>query len=123
MMSEASPVSLYLVFLWSLLLTITIEGLVIFVIFRCKQYVYYSLLCNLLTNPALNLMLGIFVWIFGERAYLPTLVIVELAVIFVEAAVYRYICGFGMRKSVMLSACLNFLSLSTGVLINRVVFK
>ena len=115
--------SIYLVFLWSFLLTLVIEGIVILVIFRRKKYVYYSMLCNLLTNPAMNLLLAASVILFGLNIYYLTLVIAELAVIFVEATVYNYICGFGIRKSVLLSTVLNIMSCIAGLLINCAVFN
>jgi len=103
--------------LWALLLTLIIEGAAVLIIFRRAKYVCYSVLCNLLTNPALNLLLALSVNIFGGRAYYPLLITSELAVIFIEAAVYRYICGFGTRKSVLLSAVLNALSFAAGLLL------
>ena len=108
---------LYSAFLRALLLTVVIEGVAISVLFRCGKYVYYSVLCNLLTNPAMNLLLAISLSIFGEGAYYLTLVVVELAVIFVEAAVYNYICAFGMKKATLLSILLNALSFAVGILV------
>ena len=110
--------NLYLVFLWAFLLTVATEGTAILIILRRKKYVYYSLLCNMLTNPALNLLMLISVRLFGIKVYYPILAVLELAVVFVEAAVYNYICRFGMRKSLRLSAFLNALSLSCGILLD-----
>ena len=115
--------SIYLVFLWSFLLTLVIEGIVILIIFRRKKYVYYSMLCNLLTNPAMNLLLAASVILFGVNTYYLTLVLAELAVILVEATVYNYVCRFGIRKSVLLSTFLNILSCVAGLLINYAVFN
>ena len=114
--------ALYHVILLPLLLTIAIECVVIFIIFRQKKYAYYCLLNNLLTNPALNLLLLVFVSLFGARAYYPVLIPAEIAVIFIEAAVYNYICRFGMKKAILLSASLNAISFAAGVLINHVLF-
>ena len=107
----------YLVLLRSLLLTAAVEGTAALMIFRRKKYLYYSVLCNLLTNPAMNLLLAVTVRQLGAAAFSPALVVAELAVVYVEAAVYTYICGFGMKKSVMLSAFLNALSFITGLLL------
>jgi len=85
---------------------------------QAKKYAYYGLLANLLTNPALNLLLLLTVWLFGVRVYYPVLISAEIAVILIEAAVYNYICGFGMKKAIMLSAFLNAISFAIGVLIN-----
>ena len=109
---------LYLGFLRALLLTLLIEGAAISLIFKSKKYVYYSILCNLLTNPALNLILWAAVRVFGIDAYYPTLFMAEVTVVVVEAIMYRYICGFGIRKAVLLSAFLNILSFMVGIIIN-----
>ena len=108
---------MYFGYLQALLLTFGIEGIAILILFRRIKYVYYSLLCNLLTNPAINLLLAVSYKLFGEGAYYLTLVIVELTAVFIEAVVYNYICEFGIKKAVMLSVLLNGLSFSTGILI------
>jgi len=113
---------LFLAILWPLLLTVVIECSVILVIFRQKKYVYFCLLNNLLTNPALNLLLLLSVNLFGLRAYYFVLIPVEIAVVFIEAAVYNYICGFGMKKAILLSLFLNAISFTVGALINHVFF-
>jgi len=112
----------YSAILRALLLTVAIECAAVLIVFRQKKYVYYCVLCNLLTNPALNLLLSIFVSLFGVRAYYPVLIPAEIAVIFIEAAVYDYICGFGMRKAVKLSALLNAISFTVGSLLNVLLF-
>ena len=111
----------YLGFLRAFLLTLVVEGVAILVIFKRKKYVYYSVLCNLLTNPALNLLLSVSVIFFGAGAYYPVLVPAEIVVVFVEAAVYDYICGFGMKKAVMVSAFLNMISFAAGIFLNSAV--
>jgi uncharacterized membrane protein len=111
--------TLFLAVLLPLLLTVAIEGSAVLIIFRQKKYGYFCLLCNLLTNPALNLLLLVFVSLFGARAYYPVLVPAEIAVVFIEAAVYNYICQLGMKKAIMLSAFLNAMSFAAGVLINH----
>ena len=108
----------FLGFLWRLLLTILVEGLAIIAIFRRLEYGYYSVLCNLLTNPALNLALAGSVLVLGASAYYPTLIIAEVAAVFVEAFVYRYISGLGAKKAFVLSAFLNALSYGAGLLAN-----
>jgi len=113
---------LFLSILLAFLLTVVIECAVILIIFRQKKYVYYCLLCNLLTNPAMNLLLSIFVSLFGVRTYYPVIIPAEIAVVFIEAAVYDYICGFGMGKAIKLSAFLNALSFAAGVLLNHVLY-
>jgi len=107
---------IYLIFLELLLITILIEGIVIFLIFRSKKYLYYSVLVNLLTNPALNLLLMLGVKRFGESGYEPILIILEIIVIFIEAYVYDYLTDLGLKKSLFLSVCLNALSCLGGII-------
>jgi len=114
--------TLFHVVLLPLLLTVAVEGSAVLIIFRQKEYGYFCLLCNLLTNPALNLLLLVFVSLFGARVYYPVLIPAEIAVVFIEAAVYNYICRFGMKKAIMLSAFLNSISFAAGVLINYVLW-
>ena len=109
---------IYLIFLFYLLVTIIIEGTAIFAVFRRKIYVYYSVLCNVLTNPAMNLVLLIAVNTFGYSVYFPVLAVSEIAVIFTESFVYNYLCRFGVLKSVALSLALNSLSCLAGIIIN-----
>jgi len=111
---------LYLAILRAFLLTAAIECAAVLIIFRQKKYAYYCVLCNLLTNPALNLLLSIIVSLFGTSAYYPVLIPAEIAVVFIEAVAYDYICGFGMGKAVKLSAFLNAISFAAGVLANNV---
>ncbi|MCL1983737.1 MAG: hypothetical protein FWG53_11725 [Clostridiales bacterium] len=106
----------YLLFLECFVITAIVEGAAVLIVFRQKRYVYYSFLCNLLTNPALNLSLLVSVNLLGEGAYCPALLVSEIAAVFVEAAVYNYLCRFGLPKSLMLSAFLNLLSFAAGAL-------
>jgi len=113
---------LYLSILLAFLLTVVIECAAVLIIFRQKKYVYYCVLCNLLTNPAMILLLSIFVSLFGVRVYYPVLIPAEIAVVIIEAAVYNYICGFGMKKALILSTFLNAISFAAGILLNNLLF-
>ena len=110
-----------LLFTGLLLLTIVIEGVAIFLLYHRKDYLYYSCLCNLLTNPALNAILAVAVAIYGEVVYYPALICTEVAVLFIEAYVYRYLGDFKLASSIMLSAFLNSLSFGIGLLINYLI--
>ena len=43
---------IYLVFVWNLALTVAVEGAVMWLLFRRRDYMYYSLLANVITNPS-----------------------------------------------------------------------
>ena len=113
--------SVYFELLKALLLTLLTEGVAVLLIFKQKKYIYYSILCNILTNPAMNLLLIVSMVVFGAGSYYIMLIIAETVVIFVEAVVYNYICRFGFKRSFILSLFLNVLSFTVGILINPTV--
>lgn len=108
---------IYLTFLWALGLTVLAEGAAMALLFRKWRYVYCSLLCNLLTNPALNFLLLVAVKSFGADAYAPALFVLEAAAVLVEGFVIRLLCGFSRRKAAAVSLFLNALSFLAGALI------
>ena len=115
-----------------LLLTVLLEGAVMLLLFRRWDYVYYSLLCNLLTNPALNFILTLtlslltFYGRIGSEqygvAYYLILLPLELAAVFVEGKVYAKLCDFSLKKALGLSFLLNALSCGAGFLYNFLRF-
>jgi hypothetical protein len=98
-------------------LTVLIEGLLILVLFRRRDYVYFSFLCNLLTNPALNIFVFAFGGFFGIHYYYVYVIALEIIVVVVEAYVYNYLCGFGYKKAGLLSLLLNGVSFGVGLLL------
>lgn len=83
-----------------LVATVLIEGLLVLCATRSKKALKASVLCNLLTNPMMNGLLFLVSWILYEFFKIPyfppaeyyiTLAILETAVVFVEAFVYRYL--------------------------------
>jgi hypothetical protein len=78
--------------------------------------VYYVFLCNLLTNPAINLIaLGVGD-ILGDFWYRLSIIILEIGVVIVEAYIIHLLCGFKAKKSVLISTVLNSLSYGGGLL-------
>lgn len=104
-------------FILCLVLTIIIEGIVIFIKFGRWDYVYYSFLCNILTNPMLNLLLYLLVWGLGLEIYLPALIILEMIVVIIEAYIYKILCKFSKKEALKLSLILNISSYLIGVVI------
>ncbi len=101
--------------LLALLLTIAIECAICAVIYRNKTTIYHTLLANILTNPAMNIILfGIY--IFARPFYIYAFIILEIAVIFVEYRVYKYI-GHQTKKSITLATALNIASCTIGLLL------
>lgn len=108
---------IYIEFLFNLLLTILIEGIVIFLLFRKLEFVYYSMLCNILTNPALNLILLLATSFLGASCYSAALLILESLAILVEAYVLKLLCRFTYKKAIAVSGLMNILSCTAGLLI------
>jgi hypothetical protein len=78
--------------------------------------VYYVFLCNLLTNPALNLITFGIGHIWGSFWYKLSLIVLEIGVVFIEAYIIHSLCGFKAKKSVLISTVLNSLSYGGGLL-------
>ena len=117
---------IYLVFAWNLALTVLAEGAAMGFLFRRRDYIYYSLLANLITNPAVNLVLFFCVGNLGW-SYWPVLVVLEIGAVITEAYIYGCICDFGTswRSWGMaggVSVLLNGLSYGAGYLINGWIY-
>ncbi len=117
---------IYLVFAWNLALTVAVEGAAMGLLFRRRDYMYYSLLANVITNPAVNLLLFFSVGNLGW-SYWPVLGVLEIGAVAIETVIYRKICDFSSGtgawgKALGVSVLLNVLSYGTGCLIN-VIFQ
>ena len=108
---------IYIVFLVNLAITVVVEATVIWLLFRKGTFVYYSFLCNLLTNPALNLLLLIAVNFLGMKYYYAILVPLEIIVVLVETYVYRLLCKFSTKKAFSVSLLANVISFGVGLVI------
>lgn len=104
-----------LVFAINLGLTILVEGGIIALLFRRFHFVYVSFLCNLLTNPLVNLLLLLAVRLLGEGAYTPSTAVLEIAAVIAEACIYRMLAGFSAWKSIGVSFLLNAASYGAGL--------
>jgi len=117
---------IYLVFAWNLALTAAVEGGAMGLLFHRRDYMYYSLLANLVTNPLVNLLLFFFVGNLGW-SYWPVLLVLEMGAVLAETIIYRKICDFGSPsasawgKALGVSILLNGLSYGTGYIINAMV--
>lgn len=108
---------IYIVFIINLLLTCFVEGLIIYILFQKMKFVYYSFLCNMLTNPTLNLLLLLLLNLCGYEYYWIFLIVLEIVVIMIEAYVYSLLCNLIKVKALCLSALLNLASFLFGLLI------
>ncbi len=104
----------YIIFITNFLLTSFIEGIIIYLLYRKKEFVYYSLLCNMLTNPAMNLLLFFAAKVFGLAYYYLILIVLEIIVVLAEAFIYKLLGNLKTSKSLFLSALLNLSSFLIG---------
>ena len=123
---------IYLVFAWNLALTAAVEGGAMGLLFHRRDYMYYSLLANLVTNPLVNLLLFFFVGNLGW-SYWPVLCVLEMGAVLAETIIYRKICDFGppsasggtavsaWGKALGLSILLNGLSYGAGFLTGEII--
>ena len=112
---------IYLVFAWNLALTVLVEGAAMGLLFRRRDYIYYSFLANIITNPAVNLLLFFCAGNLGW-SYWPVLAVLEIAAVAAEAYIYCRICDFGTGwnrwlTAIGVSVFLNLLSYGAGYLI------
>ena len=114
---------LYIILLVNLLVTVLVEGIAILVIFRNWKFVYYSFLSNLLTNPALNLIMIVIGGFLGPEYYYVLLIILELLVVLIEACIYKALCDFSFTKSLLVSLLANVLSFCTGLIVLAVLMN
>ncbi len=99
------------------LLTLAVEcGLALF--WKSKQLLYAVFLCNLLTNPLLNLLLMLWVTFTGPRFYWVVVAVLEIGVVAVETAVLRGMLGYDRRKALGLSALFNVYSFGAGLIVS-----
>jgi hypothetical protein len=115
------PLQILLFLLVCLALTVVSESLVVLLLFRNGRFVYYSLLANLLTNPALNLLRLLSLGFFGRAWDVPVLAALELAAVLAEAAVYRRLCDFTALKALAVSLLLNAASFALGLALSGVI--
>ncbi len=99
-----------------LLLTVVLEGALMLLITRSWRCVLYSVLCNGLTNPAINLAMC-YASALGAKGYYIVLSVLELAAVLIEAACYRAMCGWQLRRALVVSLALNAFSFCVGCII------
>ncbi|MBQ5310842.1 MAG: hypothetical protein ILP19_02210 [Oscillospiraceae bacterium] len=102
----------------ALVLTIIIEGTVVYIITKDTKMLRYSIYCNLMTNPLLNLI-GILFALISHNAFIIWTAVGETAVLISEAALYRLFGDVSKKKAIILSAAANLCSFISGLLLSR----
>ncbi len=108
-------------FFLALGLTILVEALLMLALYRRLDYAYFTVLCNLLTNPALNLLLALGVRVAGPAAYGPVLGVLEWLAVMIEAYVLRLLCGWKTGQAIGIALLLNAASFCTGLPVFRLL--
>ena len=103
-----------LILFLNLVVTVLIEGVVIWLLFRSRNILYCSLLGNLLTNPALNLLLFICAGLWGAPYY-ATVIPLELAAFFIEFCLYRTMGRLTAGRALLASLLANAISFGAGL--------
>ena len=101
----------------NLALTVFVEGVVTGLLFRSKRIIYCSFLCNLLTNPVLNLAVFAALTFWGKKYYFAVLIPMETAVVIAEAYIYHVLCAFTAKKSLLISLLANAVSFVVGLML------
>lgn len=109
-----------LLLLLCLLLTLVIEEALLLPA-RSRRLHYACLLANLLTNPALNLLL-IALSLWRPQLFWPALLGLELVAVAAETWAYRTVMDWPRRRAFLLSLGLNAASWGLGWLIQRGIF-
>ncbi len=102
--------------------TVLLEGLVILCSQKSlddrKQWWKASLVCNTVTNPALNLIMFLLVAFLPAGVYNPILLLLEAAVIMMEAFFYWRMIDASPRLCLRISLIANLISFGAGWLIH-----
>ena len=103
-------------FLVAFALTAAIEGAIVLAVFRRPVFVYYSVLWNLLTNPALGLGLSLAA-AYWRVEYWFAVLVGEVCVFVVEGFLIRALLGLPLGRALLLSLVLNTASLVLGLVL------
>ncbi len=83
-------------------------------------FVKTSLLCNIVTNPVLNVIVAmVLVGTNNYTAYYIVLAILEIFVVFVEGLYYKHFVGIRYKKALLISLVANLCSYVCGTIINE----
>ncbi|OPX46198.1 hypothetical protein CLHUN_00140 [Ruminiclostridium hungatei] len=108
---------IYIYFILALVLSMSVECFTAFLLYRSRKLAYCIFLCNLLTNPPLNLITLLVQKACGHQWYPGSLMAGELAVVIIEGFVIKKLYAFDVKKALVLSFILNTASFITGLLI------
>lgn len=87
---------------------------------NCSKWIKTSFLCNLITNPIINLILALLTLLVTNNViFILIAIALEIAVIIFEAFIYYNVLDENMRKCIILSILSNILSFGVGLLLSN----
>ncbi len=97
--------------------TILLEAVPVLLTGDRKSWWKASVVCNVATNPLLNVvMLLVSAWL-SRAFYFPVLIVLEVAVVLAEACLYHRMLNKGMLRCVLFSLVANGISFSAGLVL------
>lgn len=111
-----------IVLLRCLLITISVELFMAFILGYRKRDLLNVLLVNILTNPLLNSLVIYVNVYYGLRYRNIILYILEIVVVFVEGLIYQKYLKKRIINGYVLSFILNLLSYVIGLIINDIIY-
>ncbi len=100
--------------LWALGLTLLIEGIAICGFDPWRKWLIASIICNIITNPLINLILYP---LYGHSIYALVFVLLEITVVVAEAFIYKGIIKCKTGRCILASLIANTLSCISGIII------
>ena len=95
-------------------LTLVIEGAVVTGFDPWKKWIFASVICNLATNPLINLILYP---LYGHSIYALVFLLLEIGVVIAEAFIYKGILRCKFKRCIIASLIANALSCIGGIII------
>ena len=86
---------------------------------RCRL-VKTSVLCNVVTNPVLNVIVAmVLVYTNSYAIYYIVLVLLEILVLLVEGLYYKHFCEIKLKRALLISLLANIVSFVVGTIVNE----
>ena len=99
--------------------TCVIELIPLLFVRNSGQWIKASLLCNVITNPIVNVLLALASLVVSDRAiYIAIMILLEVAVIAFEAFIFRQVTGESVQKCILISAMINLCSFAVGLFLS-----
>lgn len=115
--------------IFALVLTCILESLTILLFFRKRiLWIKYSLCCNVITNPLINVTFALLVRLLAIELFIPLttlsiillLIVLEILVFIIEAYLYKFLAREPLSVCLKISITTNLVSLLLGLAITPI---